>query len=327
VIEAVADDPAFGSIVIAITLPSAEAADRKMPPIVDALQALGGRKPVVFAMLGEDCPIPEGHIEAVRATGVPFFRSPERAFRALAQLTRAGGIELAPADDLKLKTGPELPSGTIPEYRAKALLAEFGVPIANGRLATTLEAAVQIAGEIGWPVVIKAQSADLSHKSDVGGVAIGIADEAALRIAWDAMNGKIAQARPGLELDGILVEPMAAGGLELIVGARNDGEWGPVILVGMGGVMAEVLRDAALIPAIAPRAAMKDALLSLSGAALFGGYRGSEAVDLEAALDVVEALARVVRCHPEIAEVDLNPVVLHTKGKGASVLDALIVIR
>ncbi len=327
VIEAVADDPAFGSIVIAITLPSAEAADRKMPPIIDALKALTGRKPVVFAMLGEDCPIPEVHVEAVRATGAPFFRSPERAFRALAQLTRPAGIELAPAGETLAAPGAQLPSGTIPEYRAKAFLAEFGVPIAQGSLANSPEEAAEIAGRIGWPVVLKAQSADLPHKSDVGGVAINIADEAALRSAWEAMSGKIALARPGLQLDGILVEPMAASGLELIVGARNDGEWGPVILVGMGGVMAEIMRDAALIPAIASRAAMKDALLSLSGAALFGGYRGSDAADLEAAVDVIEALARAVRRHPEIAEVDLNPVVLHSQGKGASVLDALIVVR
>lgn len=327
VISAVADDPAYGSIVIAITLPSAESADRKMPPIIDALRELNGRKPVVFAMLGEDCQIPERHVTDVRATGTPFFRSPERAFRALAQLTKPNNVETLPLLEVSETQVKKLPSGMIPEYRAKPLLAKFGIHFAEGALATSADEAAAIAGRIGWPVVLKAQAAELPHKSDAGGVAIGIADEAALRGAWDKVQAAVAAARPDLVLDGILVEPMAESGLELIVGARNDGEWGPVILVGMGGVMAEVLRDAVLIPASASRAAIARALHSLAAAPLFDGYRGSKPVDLEAAMDVIEALAHMVQSHPEIAEVDLNPVVLHPTGEGASVLDALIVVR
>ncbi len=326
VIEAVAEDPAYGSIVIAITLPSAEAADRKLPPIIDALRDLAGRKPVVFAMLGEDCPIPEHHVDAIRATGTPFFRSPERAFRALAQLTRGNAAGIVPPAERGGKDAPALPAGTMPEYQAKPFLAEFGLPFAKGGLATSVEEAVSIAEQIGWPVALKAQAADLPHKSDAGGVALDLRDAEALRGAWDKMQSRLAEAAPGLTLDGVLVETMAAPGVELIVGARNDGEWGPVILVGMGGVFTEILGDAALIPAQASRDAMKRALESLAGAALLGPYRGASAADVEAGLDIIEGLARAVLHHPEIAEVDLNPVVLHEEGEGASVIDALIVV-
>lgn len=326
VIEAGAGDPAFGCIVIAVTLPSAEAADRKLPPIVEALRNLEGRKPVVFAMLGEDCPIPEHHIEAIRATGTPFFRSPERAFRALAGLTRSSTVELAPPPE-PAPDPDRLPPGIMPEYRAKPFLARFGLPVSKGALATTAAQAAEIAEELGWPVALKAQSAELPHKSDAGGVAIGIADAAALHSAWDDMSQRIAEARSGLQLDGVLVEPMAAAGLELIVGARSDAQWGPVILVGMGGIAAEILRDVVVVPAGVSRDGIEAALRSLAGAPLFGPYRGAEAVDLPAALDIIEGLAHAVQRHPEIMEVDLNPVLLHPSGKGATVIDALVVVR
>ena len=107
---------------------------------------------------------------------------------------------------------------------------------------------------IGFPVVLKAQAAALMHKSDVGGVAVGIADEAALRAAWDTMTARVAAARPDIDLDGILVEAMAPpGGLELIAGARRDPAWGEVLMVGLGGIWAEALGDVRLMPAEAER--------------------------------------------------------------------------
>ena len=114
----------------------------------------------------------------------------------------------------------------------------------RGELARSLDAAIQIAGSIGYPIVLKAQAAELMHKSDVGGIAVGIAGEAALRAAWDKMNAAIAKARPDLTLDGILVEAMApSSGLELIAGARRDPAWGEVLMVGLGGIWAEALGD------------------------------------------------------------------------------------
>jgi acyl-CoA synthetase (NDP forming) len=156
-LDLIARDPAFGSVAVVIGLPSAQSADRKMPPIIDALSTFAGNQAVVFSMLGEDCPIPMTHVENIRATGTPFFRSPERAFRALAALTRLGQAptEIAPA---ARRAGHPLESGTVPEYRAKQLLARRGLKMPTGRLVASLEEALKAAAEIGFPLALKAQS-------------------------------------------------------------------------------------------------------------------------------------------------------------------------
>ena len=136
-----------------------------------------------------------------------------------------------------------------PSTRAKALLAAPASPCREGDLARVAEGGARDRQEIGFPVALKAQAAALSHKSDAGGVILGLADAAALGEGWRRLEANIAKAEPGLKLDGVLVERMAAkGGLELILGARNDPEWGPVLVVGLGGVQAEALGDVRLLP-------------------------------------------------------------------------------
>jgi acyl-CoA synthetase (NDP forming) len=324
-LDLIARDPAFGSVAVVIGLPSAQSADRKMPPIIDALSAFAGNKAVVFAMLGEDCPIPMTHVENIRATGTPFFRSPERAFRALAALTQLGRTptEIAPA---ARRAAHPLESGTVPEYRAKQLLARQGLKMPPGRLVASLEEALKAVAEIGFPLALKAQSSLLPHKSEAGAVALDIRDAASLRSAWSTMQGRLAAERPGVALDGMLLERMSDAGVEIIVGARNEGGWGPVILVGLGGILTELLQDAVLIPAGVARAQIEQALRSLKGAKLFDGYRGSPPADVDAAVSVIESLSALLLEHPEILEADLNPVRLHARGQGATVLDALFVV-
>ena len=133
--------------------------------------------------------------------------------------------------------------------RGKEYLAALGVAIPQGGLARDAGEAKAIAQRIGYPVALKAQAAALAHKSDAGGVALNIADDAALDAAWQEMQARLAKAQPGLTLDGILVEAMAAKGVEMIVGARRDPDWGPVVLVGLGGIWTEALGDARLMPA------------------------------------------------------------------------------
>jgi len=175
--------------------------------------------------------------------------------------------------------------------------------------------------------VLKAQAADLPHKSDSGGVALNISDANSMRTAWTRMHSDIARAKPGLVLDGILVEPMAKRGTELIVGARNDPDWGPVLLVGLGGIWAEALKDVRLIPPELSRSEIVDQLNKLKGSVLLRGFRGSPALDIEAAADVVFRLATLMKTAPQIAEVDVNPLVVYPAGEGAIALDALIVTQ
>ncbi len=328
VLEQIADDPAFGSVVITISLPSAQSADRKMPHIIDALNALDETQGAVFAMLGEDCPIPTTHVDALRATRTPFFRSPERAFRALAAVRRlARQTKLAAATSTApVARGTPLPPGTLPEYRAKQMLAQTGLHMPPGRLVVSLEEALKAAKEMDFPLVLKAQSSQLPHKSEAGAVALDLRDEASLQSAWTTMTQRLASEHPSVSLDGMLLERMSGPGVEIIIGARNEGGWGPVIMVGLGGILTELLQDVVFIPAGASRADIERVLRSLKGAKLFDGYRGAPPADMDAAITVVETLSALLLRHPEIVEADLNPVRLHARGKGATVLDALFVV-
>ena len=334
VLELIARDPAFGSVVLTISLPSAESADRKLPLIIDALSSLDSNQGVVFAMLGEDCPIPPAYVDKMRDTGTPFFRSPERAFRALAAVKRLARLsDLMPAgaapvdarspgtDGAEAALGP----GMIPEYRAKQLLAQLGLNVPPGRLVVSLDEALTVADELGFPLALKAQSSHLPHKSEAGAVALDIRDDVALRSAWAAMEHRLAAAPTAVPLDGMLLERMSEAGIEIIIGARNEGGWGPVIMVGLGGILTELLQDVVFIPAGVGRAQIERALRLLKGAKLFDGYRGSPPADVDAAITVVEMLSALLLQHPEIVEADLNPVRIHARGQGATVLDALFV--
>jgi acyl-CoA synthetase (NDP forming) len=324
------DDERYGSLVLAVVLSSPTHAERKMAPIIAALTDFGPPKPVVFAMLGEDCEVSLEIVARLRNLGVPFFRSPERAIRALARL--AGLRPPQSGDPVHALVGvggvgPRLPAGVIPEYAAKRLLAGAGIPVPRSELVSDLPEAQRAAARVNYPVVLKAQSPALAHKSDAGGVVLGLADEAALVAGWTRLHADIAKARPGLRLDGVLVEAMVRPGLELIVGVRNDPDWGPVLLVGLGGVWAEALGDVrVLLPDLEPAAIISE-LHKLKAAPLLTGFRGTTALDLGAVADIASRLGRFAIAHPEIAEIDVNPLVVYPEQDGAVAVDALIVAR
>ncbi|MEH3145268.1 MAG: acetate--CoA ligase family protein [Methylobacterium frigidaeris] len=321
-LAAILADPGFGSVVLGIIQTDPATAAQKFPPITAALRGLGVTKPVLFAGLDEGAAVPQDAIDDLRALGVPYFPAPDRAFRALAALRADAGTAAEAVAPIALA----LPAaaGMIPEYRAKALLAPAGLPFPPGAFAADPEEARAAAARLGYPVALKAQAAALPHKSDAGGVALGIADAAALERAWSEMQAAVARHAPGLVLDGVLVEAMGRRGTELIVGARNDPDWGAVILVGFGGVQAEILKDVRLLPAGLSRAAIAAELRALRAGALLDGWRGTPALDVEAVVDLVVLLGRVLAGTPAIREIDLNPVVVHPVGEGVVALDALI---
>lgn len=316
-------DDRFGSIVLGIIQTDEATSRLKFEPIIAAIEALKPGKPVIFAGLDDGAPVPSGYIAALRALGVPYFPSPDRAFRALAHMEAAATRDFTRTASEPLAIG-DIPAGVIPEYRAKQLLAPLGVPFPRGGFASTLDRAKAVAAAIGYPVVIKAQAAALSHKSDAGGVILNLADEAALTHGWDELHANIARHAPGMMLDGVLVEGMGQRGVELIVGARNDAEWGPIILVGFGGVQAEILQDVRLLPPDLTRPAIAAELRRLKSGALLDGWRGSPALDVDAVTDIVVVLGRLLVSAPSIREIDLNPVVVYPAGQGAVALDALI---
>jgi acyl-CoA synthetase (NDP forming) len=319
-------DDSFGSIVLGLILTDKATCDLKLPSVIGAIKDLKPTKPVIFAALDEGAEVPPAYIAELRALDIPCFASAERAFRAVAHLSIAAPYD--PGASLPGQSPAVLAqaSGVVPEYRAKEILAAFGVALPKGRFARDIDEAVAAAEAIGYPVVLKAQSADLSHKSDAGGVILNLADAKALQLGWERLYANVARARPGMVLDGVLVEAMGRRGIELIVGARNDRDWGPVLLVGMGGVMAELLHDARLIPANLPADQIVAELLQLKCAPLLRGFRGDPAADIAAAAQIVAKIGALVQADPRIREIDVNPVVVYPAGEGAVALDALIYI-
>lgn len=316
-----------GSLVLSPILGNATMARRKVTPIIEALKDLAPTKPVVFAMLGEDADVPQGLVAALRDLGVPFFRSPERALRALRHVTAFAARKDARAPAIAVQASERLPRGVINEFEAKRLLAATGIAVPSGECVGDLAAAHEAASRVGYPVVLKAQSRALTHKSDLGGVVLDLVDAQALDAGWQRLTGAIAAARPDLVLDGVLVERMAPPGTEFIVGARNDAQWGPVLVIGLGGLLAEVLGDLRVLPADLAAVEIADEFRKLRVAAILDGFRGAPPLDVAALAEIAARLGAFVRAHPEIVEVDINPVVVYAKGVGAVALDALIVTR
>ncbi len=322
-LPAVLEDEAFGSVLLAIILTDPKTTAIKLPPILDAIRALRPHKPVIFAALDEGAPFDFAELDQLRALGVACFPSPERAIRALAHVTRLEsnvGSNEQPSAARALNLRP----GILPEYKSKQLLADCGIPIPQGRLATTVGEALSIAREIRFSVALKAQSAALSHKSDAGGVLLSLQSEEAVADAWSVLRANIERSQPELPLDGVLVERMGSSGLELIVGARNDKQWGPVLLVGFGGVLAEAIGDVRILPADFSPPAIEAALYGLRCGKLLQGFRGNPEADVAAVVNVLIRVGQLVRGNPEIAEVEINPLVVYPKGSGVLALDALV---
>lgn len=318
-------DDRIGVIMLSISLTSRTMADRKLAPLFDILRLHPTRKPLIFAMIGDDADIGQENIAALRALGLPFLRSPERAVRMLRSLSRASGrVETAP---LLSGSHVTLQSGMTSEANAKSALRTFGFDIADFRLAQSVDEAVTAGNALGYPVALKVQSAALPHKSDVGGVVLNLADENAVRAGWAQIQEALTRSAPGVPIDGILVERMAPRGLELIVGARNDPDWGPVLVFGLGGVLTELLADIRILPAEASEAAIHAALLNLKGASLFTGFRGSLPSDLKAVARVMRRLGAFAANHPELADVEINPLLVYPEGQGVRIVDALISVN
>jgi acetate---CoA ligase (ADP-forming) len=309
---------------------------------------IGAKKPVIYAMLGDEAEVPEKLIPEARAGNVPFFRSPERAFRALAKVTAYGralekarlhsdsfnrlpresgdpGQRRGASVDSRLRgnDGKILPSGTLTEAASKQYLAACGMKMPQGKLATTLVEAREAAKAIGFPLAAKLQSAAAAHKSDIGGVILRIADEKQLDAAFEKLQA-IARER-GLKLEGILVERMAQPGLEMILGARRDPQWGPVLAVGLGGIFAEAIADIRILPVGLDPAEIEAELRQLRGAKMLAGMRGAKPADVKALAQTVAQLGAIMQAEPRITEIDINPLAVFAEGEGVLALDALIV--
>ncbi len=328
------EDAGVDSVMVILPPPPMHSAGGVAKAMLPIIYATG--KPVVVALMGEKM-IQEA-VEHFRAAKVPEYRFPERAAAALAILSRraeylqtAQSVPQRPsptathkaqqilADD-DTKSGAFLPTAV-----CQNLLTAYGIPVPGSGLATTADEAVTIARQVSLPVALKIASADVPHKSDVGGVVLDVGEETAVAAAFTKIMMDVKTAVPQAKLDGVLIQPMIPDGQEVIVGVVRDPQFGPVLMFGSGGVEVEGLKDVAFALAPLTFAEAKSLLANTWAGRKLAGYRNVVAGDETAVLNTILRLGQLAADCPQLAEIEINPLrVLPTSALSLDVRARLI---
>jgi len=281
-------------------------------------------RPVILCVEG-----PPDALAELHAIGYPTIPSFDGCCAIVASLARLQALASAPKEASQIavaKATPLAADAFRHELGAKHALAEAGIPVLAERLVSDADAAARAAREIGFPVVLKIASPDLPHKTEVGGVAVGLRSEEEVRQAHARMLTRVADKAPHAAIDGVIVAPMANGLSELILGGRIDPVFGPVVMVGLGGIFAEIMQDTAVQMAPVSETQAMAMLKSLKAFAVLDGARGRRRTDLKAAAQAIAALSRFAVAHADtVSEIDINPLLLKADGEGAVALDALLI--
>ena len=328
--DALLGDPSYGALVVPQTYGYAPSAKRI--PVYDALAAKHG-KITCIAWQTEWLEGP-GVKEAEESEHVALFRSMPHCFAALAAWhwrakKRASGAPTTPATPEKVLAQAKrlilaAKGQTLTEREAKQVLALYGVPVVGEHLAQSVDEAMNAAGSLGYPVVLKVESPDLPHKTEAGVVRLNIHSADEVRAAHQTIMAKANAVTPAPRINGVLVQRMMPQGIEMVVGARIDPLFGPLVVVGLGGILVELLQDSALAPAPVTHDEALALLAQLKGARLLDGFRGMPGVDRNRLADVICSIATFAADHRDaIAELDVNPLIC--TGDSITAVDALIV--
>ncbi len=329
--EALLSDPAYGALVV-----MAPTIDRVNTPARAAMfsqlaEKIG--KPVCVSWLSEWLQGPGAEIYEADPYAA-LFQTTERCYHALAGWNWRAARIAAPRDAARtIEDGPAAQEARrllnaagprITEREAKEILAAYGVPVARDAVVQTGDAAVAAAAAIGYPVVLKVESPDIPHKTEAGVVRLGLKDDASVRRACDEIMAAAGRLEPTPQIRGVLVQPMIVAGTEIVVGTRLDPTFGPLIVVGMGGILVELLRDSAADLAPVGHAQALAMLQSLRGYKLLTGFRGGAPADISRLADIVVRVSHLAAdLSDEIAEIDVNPIICGPDR--AIAVDALIV--
>ena len=331
----VAQSPLIDGVIVVVTARRSAFLENDLPK----LKSLGQESTKPVFMWTYTLPS-DRSVEILNEAGYPLFTGAfgcARTLRAMAdyRLLRERALkqpQSAPASQpARDKVRAMLAAGgpVLSEWQARPLLAAYGIGTGDaGTLVHSAAEAEAAALAIGRPLALKVQSADIPHKTEAGAVALNIVGADAARAGYERVLGATKRYAPNARIDGVLAQPMAPPGREVILGVNRDQRWGPLLMIGLGGVMVEAMGDVALAPVPLDRDAALALIARLKGAKLFGAYRGMPPADSEALADLIVRLSHFAVDHAEdIVEIDLNPVIVHGKGEGVSIVDALIVKR
>ena len=211
------------------------------------------------------------------------------------------------------------------EIESKELIKQAGISVSETKLATSGEEASSLSRQLGFPVVLKVASADIVHKSDAGGVKLGLRTSKQVGKAYDDILGAIRQKYPQAAIQGVSVQKMARPGVEVIIGMSKDAQFGPVLMFGLGGILVEVLKDVSFRIVPLARRDAAEMIREIKGYPLLEGYRGQEPVDVSNLEEMLLKVSEFVEKHPEIKELDLNPIFAY--GRGAVAVDARVILE
>lgn len=329
-LRTVMDDPNIGMVLIGYTL-LYEIADPAIHYMYEGIAKVVAEKgedckPIAMIPFAENTRNPQ-YQEKLFHLGVPVLPPTVYAFKLLKHL--ADFIAYEPETrTLELGAGNPVSKETaaLSEHSSKAELGAYGVPVPQETIAASEEEAAAFAAGAREPLVMKIESADILHKSDVGGVKLNIRGEEEARAAYREIMESVTQKRPDAEINGVLMVPMLKAGVEMLVGVSNDPQFGPMLMTGMGGVFVEVFKDVALYPAPVNKEEAYYMLKSLKSFPLLNGYRGSKPCDIDALCDTMVKISQYAAANKDsLKELDINPLFVYPKGEGVGVADALIV--
>jgi len=211
------------------------------------------------------------------------------------------------------------------EVKSKELLKKAGIPVVEAKLAQSKKEAISISKEMGFPVVLKISSPDVVHKSDSGGVKLGLANATQVGKAYNEIISSIKQAYPEAQIEGVSVQPMAPSGVEVIVGMSKDPQFGPVLMFGLGGILVEVLKDVSfrIVPVTARDA--REMIREIKGYPILEGYRGQKPASIPALEKLIVKVSQFIEKNPQIKELDLNPIFAYPDK--AVAVDARIILE
>ncbi|GAA3865613.1 acetate--CoA ligase family protein [Streptomyces lacrimifluminis] len=333
IIDAILADPAVGVLVCPITGPFPPMSDKLAQDLVDAAEQTDKLVCVIWGSpVGTETAYRETLLGSSRVATFRTFANCVTAVRAHLDHARFTASYRSPFDEAPRTPSPSFrkaralmrPGQALSEHAAKLLLRAYGIRVPREQLVTSAAAAVRAAGLVGYPVVMKASGGEIAHKTELGLVKIGLTSASQVRDAYRELTD-IARYE-GVDLDGVLVCQMVERGVEMVVGVTHDDLFGPTVTVGLGGVLVEVLQDTAVRVPPFGEVQARDMLTELRGRALLDGVRGRPPADLDALVEVVMRVQRMaLELGDELAELDINPLMVLPRGQGAVALDALAV--
>jgi acetyl coenzyme A synthetase (ADP forming)-like protein len=279
-----------------------------------------------------------GEVAELERQGVPTFTFPEEAVAGLGSLAQYHAWWTRPRTEVRnfpvsrptvvraIAEARRRGETVLPEYAARGLLEAYGIPFAASRRVTTLPEAKAAAEGLGYPVALKVASPDISHKTDVGGVALGIPDERGLAAAWEAMRRSLSVRAPTARIEGFEIEEMIGVGKEVLIGIQRDPSFGPIVVFGMGGIYVEVLKDVTFRLAPLRPLSARHMVQSVRAHPLLEGVRGEPPSDLTALYEAIERVSQLAVEVPEVMELDVNPLIVRPAGHGVRAVDARVVL-